>query len=91
VQGADMRRAQIDLIVAKEDQEVVEASVDAPEEAEDVVVVKSPVEEGIAVIRAPLSGLSRGESVETALRASYCGRYAPTPPKPEPETPAAAQ
>lgn len=90
VQGADMRRGQIDLIVAKEDQEVVEASVDAPEDAEDVVAVKSPVEEGVAVIRAPLSGDSRAASVEAALRASYCGRYVPAQPKPEPEPEAPA-
>ena len=86
VQGADMRRAQIDLIVAKEDQEVAEAGVDAPEEAEDVVVVKSPVDEGIAMIRAPLSGGSRAASVETALQASHCGRHVPAPqPVPPPE------
>jgi uncharacterized membrane protein len=86
VQGADMRRAQIDLIVAKEDQEVAEAGVDAPEEAEDVVVVKSPVDEGIAMIRAPLSGGSRAASVEAALQASHCGRHAPAPqPVPAPE------
>jgi uncharacterized membrane protein len=86
VQGADMRRAQIDLIVAKEDQEVAEAGVDAPEEAEDVVVVKSPVDEGIAMIRAPLSGGSRAASVEAALQASHCGRHVPAPqPVPPPE------
>jgi uncharacterized membrane protein len=83
VQGADMRRAQVDLIIAKEEQEVAEAGVDAPEGAEDVVVVKSPVEQGIAVIRAPLSGQSRAVSVEAALRDSSCGLHVPTAePKP---------
>lgn len=89
VQGADVRRAQIDLIIAKEEQEVVEGGVDAPEEAEEVVVVKSPVEEGIAMIRAPLSGESRAAGVEAALRASFCGPYVPVePPKPQAEPPA---
>ncbi len=92
VQGADIRRGKIDLIIAKEDQEVAESGVDAPEEAEDVVVVKSPVEEGVAMIRAPLSGESRAASVETALRSTYCGLHVPTaPPKPEPEPPAEAR
>jgi uncharacterized membrane protein len=85
VQGADMRRAQIDLIIAKEDQDVAEAGVDAPESAEDVVVVKSPVEQGIAVIRAPLSGQSRAASVEAALKESFCGLHVATAePKPAP-------
>jgi uncharacterized membrane protein len=85
VQGADMRRAQIDLIVAKEDQDVAEAGVDAPEGAENTVVVKSPVEQGIALIRAPLSGQSRAASVEAALRESFCGLHVATAkPKPTP-------
>ena len=45
VAGADMKRAQIDLIIATADQPVAEAGVDAPEEADEVVVVKSPVDE----------------------------------------------
>jgi uncharacterized membrane protein len=90
VQGADMRRAQIDLIIAKEEQDVAEAGVDAPEEADEVVVVKSPVERGVAVIRAPLSGQSRAAGVEAALRESYCGLHVPTAaPKPEPPADAA--
>ena len=43
VAGADMKRAQIDLIIATADQPVAEAGVDAPEEADEVVVIKSPV------------------------------------------------
>ena len=85
VQGADMRRAQIDLIVAKEDQEVAEAGVDAPEEAEDVVVVKSPVDEGVAMIRAPLSGDSRAASVEAALAGELLRQHVHAPqPVPTP-------
>jgi uncharacterized membrane protein len=73
VAGADMKRAQIDLIIAKADQPVAEAGVDAPEEADEVVVVTSPVTQGIAMIRAPLSGPSRGAGIEEALKAAYCG------------------
>jgi uncharacterized membrane protein len=88
VQGADMPHAQIDLIIAKEEQEVAEGGVDAPESAEDVVVVRSPVEQGVAVVRAPLSGDSRAASVEAALRASYCGLHVAAPIVPKPEPPA---
>src|SRR5262249_14112387 len=89
VQGADMRSGKIDLIIAKEDQDVAEAGVDAPEGADEVVVVKSPVEKGIAVIRAPLSGSSRTASVEAALRESVCELHVAEAPKPSPtETPA---
>jgi uncharacterized membrane protein len=70
-----MKRAQIDFIIAKADQPVAEAGVDAPEEADEVVVVKSPVAEGIAMIRAPLSGPSRGGRIEEALKATSCGPH----------------
>jgi hypothetical protein len=38
-----------------------------------VVVIKSPVTQGIAMIRAPLSGPSRSAAIEEALKATYCG------------------
>ena len=38
-----------------------------------MVVIKSPVSEGIAMIRAPLSGPSRAARTEEALKATYCG------------------
>lgn len=80
VVGADMRRSQLDLIIAKADQPVAEAGVDAPEEADQVVVVTSPVEEGVAVIRAPLSGPSHANRAEEALKATSCAPY--TSPSP---------
>jgi uncharacterized membrane protein len=76
VSGVDMKSAQLDLVIAKADQPVVEAGVDAPEESDEVFVVKSPVEQGIAMIRAPLSGPSRAPSAEDALRATACGAHA---------------
>ena len=75
VAGADMRNSRIDLVLAREDQTVAEAGVDAPEGADDVVVVNAPVEEGIVLIRAPLAGRSRAAEIEEALRASHCGPH----------------
>jgi uncharacterized membrane protein len=75
VAGADMTRGRIDLIIAETDQPVAEAGADAPEEADEVVVVKSPVKEGIAMIRAPLSGPSRAARTDEALKATFCGPH----------------
>ena len=73
VAGADMKRPQIEVVIARADQSVEEAGVDAPEEADEVVVVNSPVTEGIAIIRAPLAGPSRASRAELALKSTYCG------------------
>ncbi|MET0157215.1 MAG: DUF1254 domain-containing protein, partial [Methyloceanibacter sp.] len=59
VPGSDVRSAQLDLVIALADQPVAEAGVDAPEDADELFVVKSPAREGVAIIRAPLSGPSR--------------------------------
>jgi len=75
VSGADMKSAQLDLVIAKADQPVAEAGVDAPEASDEVFVVKSPVEQGIAMIRAPLSGQSRAASAEEALKATVCSPH----------------
>ena len=74
VVGADMKRPDIDLIIATTDQTVAEVGVDSPEAFDDVVVVSSPVVEGIALIRAPLAGPSRSAEAERALKATYCGQ-----------------
>jgi uncharacterized membrane protein len=93
VSGADMRRAQLDLIIAKADQPVAEAGVDAPEEADQVVVVTSPADEGIAVIRAPVPGPSRARRAEEALKATTCAPHLNKPDsaegQAEPSEPAA--
>ena len=75
VAGADMKRPQLDLIIAATDQTVEEAGVDAPESSDEVLVVNAPVTEGIALIRAPLAGLSRAARAESALKATSCGPY----------------
>jgi len=76
VAGADMKRSDIDLVITGADQTVEEAGVDAPESSDEVVVVNSPVTEGIALIRAPLVGPSRSARAEQALKTTFCGLYA---------------
>ena len=89
VVGADMKRAEIDLIILAADQTVEEAGVDAPEWSDEVIVVNAPIVEGIALIRAPLAGPSRASQAERALRATSCGPYVrPSPPPAAPVTPA---
>jgi uncharacterized membrane protein len=83
VSGADMRRAQLDLIIATADQPVAEAGVDAPEEADQIVVVTSPVDKGVAVIRAPVVGPSRARRVERALEGTSCAPYVSKPSSPQ--------
>lgn len=73
--GADMKQPEVDLIIATKDQTVAEVGVDAPEAFDNVVVVSSPVMEGIALIRAPLAGPSRNAEAERALKATYCGSH----------------
>jgi uncharacterized membrane protein len=75
VAGADMKRPEIDLVISTSDQAVEEAGVDAPESSDNVIVVNSPVTEGIALIRAPLAGPSRAARAERALKLSSCGAY----------------
>jgi uncharacterized membrane protein len=76
VVGADMRRPDVELIITTADQTVEEAGVDAPETADNVIVVNSPVSEGIALLRLPLAGPSRADYAERALLATSCGLYA---------------
>ena len=75
VAGADMKESEVDLIIATVDQTVAEVGVDSPEAFDNVVVVSSPVVEGIALIRAPLAGPSRSAEAERALKATYCGPH----------------
>ncbi len=75
VAGADLKKPDIELVIASADQTVEEAGVDAPESSDEVLVVNSPVNEGIALIRAPLKGPSRAPRAEQALKATSCGPY----------------
>lgn len=75
VVGAELKRAEIDLIIAAADQTVEEAGVDSPESSDNIIVVNSPVKEGIALLRLPLAGPSRAGYAEQALKATSCGPY----------------
>ena len=75
VVGADVKRPDVELIIITADQSVEEAGVDSPESVDNVIVVNSPVSEGIALLRLPLAGPSRADSAEQALKATSCGPY----------------
>ena len=75
VAGADLKKANIELVIASADQTVEEAGVDSPESTDEVLVVNSPVNEGIALIRAPLKGPSR--AAQCAERTQGQPRAAP--------------
>jgi uncharacterized membrane protein len=72
VSGADIRNAQLDLVISTAEQTVEEAGVDAPEGADELFVIKSPTPDGVAILRAPLAGQSRAASAEGALQATIC-------------------
>jgi len=75
VVGADVKRPEVELIIITADQSVEEAGVDSPESVDNVIVVNSPVSEGIALLRLPLAGPSRADAAEQALKATSCGPY----------------
>ena len=94
VVGSDMKRNNVVLVVTTEDQSVADATSSSAEALENLVVVNSPVSKGIALIRAPLAGLSRSFEAERALEAAYCGRQqaqatvpAAATPRPAPSAP----
>jgi uncharacterized membrane protein len=75
VAGADLKKRDVQFVIVAPDQTVEEASVDSPETSDEILVVNSPVTEGIAMIRAPLKGPSRAPRAEEALKATSCGPY----------------
>lgn len=75
VVGADMKHPEVDLIISTADQTIEEVGVDSPEAFDRVVVVNSPVVEGIALIRAPLVGPSRSAEAERALKSAQCSPH----------------
>jgi uncharacterized membrane protein len=75
VAGADLKKRDVQFVIVAPDQTVEEASVDSPETSDEILVVNSPVTEGIAMIRAPLKGPGRAPRAEEALKATSCGPY----------------
>ncbi|WP_108683216.1 DUF1254 domain-containing protein [Methyloceanibacter sp. wino2] len=87
VVGADMKRGNVDLVVTTGDQSVADATGDSPEALENLLVVNSPANKGIALIRAPLAGPSRSFEAQRALEAAYCGQQRATAAPPAAATP----
>jgi uncharacterized membrane protein len=73
--GVDLKRPVVSLVIATPDQRVAETGLDAPEGADETIIVRSPQTSGIAMIRAPLAGPARAAQAEAALKAAYCGPY----------------
>jgi uncharacterized membrane protein len=80
VAGADLKKRDVKFLIVSPDQSVEEAGVDSPETSDEILVVNSPVTEGIAVIRAPLKGPSRAARADEALKATSCAPYTPAKP-----------
>lgn len=79
LRGNDLRRQQANLVIATAEQRIAEASADAPEGADDIVLVTSAVTEGIALIRAPLQSPGYAERADAALATAACQPYQPAP------------
>jgi uncharacterized membrane protein len=77
ITGRELRRNQIEIIISKANEIGVKAGASLLDEIEDLVVVDSPVKEGIAVIRAPLLGPSYEAETEAALQRGTCSRNIP--------------
>ncbi len=76
VAGADLKKHAVKFVIVAPDQTVEESGVDSPETSDEILVVNSPVTEGIAMIRAPLKGPSRAQRAAEALKATSCEPYA---------------
>jgi len=77
ITGRELKRSRIEIIISTQNQVGVKAGASLLDEIEDLIVVDSPVREGIAVIRAPLLGPSYAVQTEAALRRGACSRYLP--------------
>ncbi len=77
INGRELKRSQIEIIISTRNEVGVKAGASLLDEIEDLVVVDSPVREGIAVIRAPLLGPSYAVQTEAALKRGACTRNLP--------------
>jgi uncharacterized membrane protein len=75
IQGGDVRQAKVEIIIALIDHVLAEAPDDRPEDAGDILVVRSPTTTGLASISAPLAGPSYAARAVAALGAASCGPY----------------
>lgn len=77
ITGRELKRSKIEIIISTENQVGVKAGASFLDEIEDLIVVDTPVHEGIVVIRAPLLGSSYAAQTEAALRRGSCSRNLP--------------
>lgn len=74
ITGRELKRNRIEIIISTQNEVGVKAGASLLDEIEDLVVVDSPVREGIAMIRAPLLGPSYAAQTEAALKRGACSR-----------------
>ena len=77
ITGRELKRARIEIIISTKNEVGVKAGANLLDEFEDLIVVDSPVREGIAVIRAPLHGPSYVSQTVAALKRGVCTRNLP--------------
>lgn len=77
ITGRELKRSKIEIIISTQNQVDVKAGASFLDEIEDLIVVDSPVREGIVLIRAPLLGPSYATQTEAALRRGSCSRNLP--------------
>lgn len=75
ITGRELKRNQIEIIISRKNELGVKAGASLLDEIDDLVIVDSPVSEGIAVIRAPLLGPSYVSQTEAALSRGTCGTH----------------
>ncbi len=74
ISGSELKRNKIEFVISTKSEAIFEVGASILDDIEDLVVVASPVREGIAMIRAPLAGPSYAARTEDALRRSGCSR-----------------
>lgn len=77
ITGRELKRSRIEIIISTQNEVGVKAGASLLDEIEDLILVDSPVREGIAVIRAPLLGPSYVEQTVAALNRGACSRNLP--------------
>lgn len=74
VSGGELKRNKIEIIISTKKEAIFEIGANILDDIDDLVVVASPEREGIAMIRAPLSGPSYALRTELALKRGSCSR-----------------
>lgn len=74
ISGGELKRDKIEFIISTKSEAIFEIGAGILDDIDDLVVVPSPVREGIVVIRAPLAGPHHAERTELALKRGSCSR-----------------